>query len=185
MENQINQEIKSENNISQIALVVVVLLVAIGYFALTGARERADKNQVYTSTETAATIEPQQSPIGSDSAKIKVENTKMEDKLIIEDQVVGTGDEAVAGKTITVNYTGTLTNGTKFDSSYDHGTPFTFTLGAGQVIAGWDQGFNGMRVGGKRKLTIPPTLGYGSAGAAGVIPPNATLIFVVELLKVE
>ncbi len=104
--------------------------------------------------------------------------------LQIVDEVVGTGAEAVAGKEITVNYKGTLTDGTKFDSSYDRNQPFKFVLGAGQVIAGWDQGFAGMKVGGKRKLTIPPELGYGSAGAGASIPPNATLIFEVELLNV-
>ncbi len=104
--------------------------------------------------------------------------------LQIVDEVVGTGAEAVAGKEIMVNYVGTLTNGTKFDSSYDRNQPFKFVLGAGQVIAGWDQGFAGMKVGGKRKLTIPPELGYGSAGAGASIPPNATLIFEVELLNV-
>lgn len=104
--------------------------------------------------------------------------------LQMVDSVVGTGDEAVAGKKVTVHYTGTLTDGTKFDSSVDRGQPFSFTLGAGEVIQGWDQGFAGMKVGGKRKLTIPPSLGYGSR-PAGSIPPNSTLIFDVELLKVE
>ena len=107
------------------------------------------------------------------------------EELKIEDIVAGTGVEAVAGKNVTVHYTGTLTDGTKFDSSLDRGTPFTFTLGAGEVIKGWDQGVAGMKVGGKRKLTIPPSLGYGERGAGGVIPPNSTLIFEVELLKVE
>jgi FKBP-type peptidyl-prolyl cis-trans isomerase len=123
----------------------------------------------------------------SDSGKtLGVETSKnMEDKLIIQDEVVGTGAEAVSGKKITVNYTGTLTNGTKFDSSLNPGrTPFTFNLGAGEVIAGWDQGFSGMKVGGKRKLTIPSSLGYGSSDM-GVIPPNSVLIFDVELLDVE
>lgn len=105
--------------------------------------------------------------------------------LKIEDLVVGTGKEAVAGDTITVNYLGTLVDGTKFDSSYDRNQPFKFTLGAGQVIAGWDQGFTGMKVGGKRKLTIPPELGYGSRGAGSSIPPDSTLIFEVELLDVS
>lgn len=111
--------------------------------------------------------------------------TKMEDKLIIEDVKVGTGDLATSGKKITVNYAGTLTDGTKFDSSYDRGTPFTFNLGAGEVIKGWDQGFDGMKVGGKRKLTIPGSLAYGKDGIPGTIPGNAALIFEVELLKVE
>lgn len=108
-----------------------------------------------------------------------------EDQLKIEDLKVGTGAEAVTGKKITVNYKGTLTDGTKFDSSYDRNEPFTFNLGAGEVIKGWDQGFAGMKVGGKRKLTIPSSLGYGEAGAPPQIPSNATLIFEVELLKVE
>lgn len=101
------------------------------------------------------------------------------------DQVVGTGTTAVTGKTVSVHYTGWLTNGQKFDSSVDRGQPFSFPLGAGRVIKGWDEGVQGMKVGGKRKLTIPSELGYGTRGAGGVIPPNATLIFDVELLGVQ
>jgi len=101
------------------------------------------------------------------------------------DQVIGTGDAAVAGKTASVHYSGWLENGKKFDSSVDRGQPFSFPLGAGRVIKGWDEGVQGMKVGGKRKLTIPSDLGYGSRGAGGVIPPNATLIFDVELLAVR
>jgi FKBP-type peptidyl-prolyl cis-trans isomerase len=101
------------------------------------------------------------------------------------DQVVGAGDVAVAGKTVSVHYTGWLENGKKFDSSVDRGQPFSFPLGAGRVIKGWDEGVQGMKIGGKRKLTIPSDLGYGSRGAGGVIPPNATLIFDVELLGVR
>ena len=101
------------------------------------------------------------------------------------DQVIGTGDLAEAGKTTTVHYTGWLENGKRFDSSVGRGQPFTFPLGAGRVIKGWDEGVAGMKVGGKRKLTIPPSLGYGSRGADGVITPNATLIFDVELLGVR
>src|SRR5687767_3286802 len=104
--------------------------------------------------------------------------------LKIEDIVAGDGLEAKAGMKVVVHYTGWLTNGTKFDSSKDRGTPFSFLLGKGQVIKGWDQGVQGMKVGGKRKLTIPPEMGYGSRGAGGVIPPNATLVFEVELLGV-
>jgi FKBP-type peptidyl-prolyl cis-trans isomerase FkpA len=105
--------------------------------------------------------------------------------LNIEDIKVGDGAEAVAGKTVSVHYTGWLTNGTKFDSSLDRGQPFQFPLGAGRVIRGWDEGVAGMKVGGKRKLTIPPEMGYGARGAGGVIPPNATLVFEVELLGVR
>jgi FKBP-type peptidyl-prolyl cis-trans isomerase FkpA len=105
--------------------------------------------------------------------------------LKMEDSQVGAGAVAEAGKQVTVHYTGWLTNGTKFDSSKDRGQPFTFQLGAGQVIKGWDQGVAGMKVGGVRKLTIPSNLAYGANGAGGVIPPNATLVFEVELLGVN
>ena len=102
----------------------------------------------------------------------------------IEDVVIGTGAEATAGKLISVHYNGKLEDGTVFDSSVER-DPFEFVLGAGQVIEGWDKGFDGMKVGGKRTLTIPPEMGYGATGAGGVIPPNATLIFDVELLDVK
>jgi FKBP-type peptidyl-prolyl cis-trans isomerase len=98
--------------------------------------------------------------------------------------MVGTGATAAAGKTVKVHYTGWLTSGKKFDSSLDRGQPFSFPLGGGQVIKGWDEGVAGMKVGGKRQLRIPPELGYGARGAGGVIPPNATLIFDVELLDI-
>jgi FKBP-type peptidyl-prolyl cis-trans isomerase FkpA len=107
-------------------------------------------------------------------------------ELKIEDTKVGTGTLAEAGKRVSVHYTGRLTNGKTFDSSKNRGEPFAFQLGAGEVIKGWDQGVAGMKVGGTRKLTIPPSLAYGEAGAGGsVIPPNATLVFEVELLGVE
>ncbi|MDO9602530.1 MAG: FKBP-type peptidyl-prolyl cis-trans isomerase [Rhodocyclaceae bacterium] len=104
--------------------------------------------------------------------------------LIIEEIVEGSGDTATAGQTVSVHYTGWLANGSKFDSSKDRNDPFDFPLGGRQVIAGWDEGVQGMKVGGTRKLTIPPNLGYGARGAGGVIPPNATLVFEVELLQI-
>ena len=105
--------------------------------------------------------------------------------LVIEDLVVGSGDAASAGQRVSVHYTGWLADGKKFDSSKDRGEPFMFSLGRGEVIRGWDEGVTGMKVGGTRKLTIPPDLGYGARGAGGVIPPNATLLFEVELLGVR
>ncbi len=104
--------------------------------------------------------------------------------LEFEDLIVGEGDTAAAGQQVTVHYTGWLTDGKKFDSSKDRRDPFVFSLGQGSVIKGWDEGVQGMKVGGTRKLTIPPALGYGHRGAGGVIPPNATLVFEVELLGV-
>jgi FKBP-type peptidyl-prolyl cis-trans isomerase FkpA len=109
----------------------------------------------------------------------------MSDGLKFTDDTVGTGAEAQAGKTVSVHYTGWLLDGTKFDSSRDRNQPFSFPLGGGRVIKGWDEGVAGMKVGGKRTLVIPPNLGYGAQGAGGVIPGNATLKFEVELLDVK
>lgn len=114
-----------------------------------------------------------------------MERTKTPSGLIIEEITVGDGAEAAAGHTVSVHYTGWLTDGSQFDSSHDRDEAFDFRLGARQVISGWDEGVQGMKVGGVRKLTIPPELGYGRRGAGGVIPPDATLVFEVELLEIR
>jgi FKBP-type peptidyl-prolyl cis-trans isomerase len=125
-----------------------------------------------------------QSP-NSGPSKVEGKGNTMLGGLRYWDIQVGNGAEATRGDRVTVHYTGWLENGKKFDSSRDRQKPFQFQLGAGQVIKGWDQGVAGMKVGGKRQLRVPPELGYGSQGAGNVIPPNATLIFDVELLKVN
>ena len=120
------------------------------------------------------------------SCSEKKDSITMDNGLVIEDIIEGDGKEANDYNKVVVNYTGKLEDGSVFDSSLSPGKePFTFTLGVGSVIKGWDMGVKGMKVGGKRKLTIPPELGYGDRGAGNVIPPKATLIFEVELLEVE
>ncbi|MBI4127594.1 MAG: FKBP-type peptidyl-prolyl cis-trans isomerase [Parcubacteria group bacterium] len=145
--------------------IILILIAALVYF-------------VATSKPPAPTGSPSPSPVSTGAEDTTTFG------LQVEDLVVGTGAEAKNGDTLEVHYVGTLTNGVQFDSSYSRGQPFTFTLGQEQVIQGWDQGLLGMKVGGKRKLTIPPELGYGPV-AQGLIPPNSTLIFEVDLLKVN
>jgi FKBP-type peptidyl-prolyl cis-trans isomerase FkpA len=125
------------------------------------------------------------SPTFLQGATMSATSTTTPSGLKYEEIKQGDGDVATAGKTVSVHYTGWLTNGKKFDSSKDRGQPFEFPLGGGRVIKGWDEGVQGMKVGGVRKLTIPPELGYGSRGAGGAIPPDSTLVFEVELLKVR
>lgn len=135
-------------------------------------------------------LHQQSSKQGADVLDTEVVNEKNEDVImttqdfLIEDLTLGTREEAANGKKVKVHYTGTFTDGIKFDSSLDQGKAFEFVLGTGQVIKGWDLGIAGMKVGGKRKLTIPPHLAYGEKGSGNVIPPNATLIFEVELLEI-
>ena len=138
----------------------------------TTAPETSQATQQQATNPTATT---QTNPVGGDVQK-----------LVIEDLSVGNGTEAVKGKSVSVHYSGKLTNGTEFDSSIKRGTPFEFRLGEGMVIKGWEEGVVGMKVGGKRKLTIPPDMAYGPRGAGnGLIPPNATLVFEIELKAVN
>ncbi|MFA6297285.1 MAG: FKBP-type peptidyl-prolyl cis-trans isomerase [Candidatus Paceibacterota bacterium] len=170
-----------------VAVVVTIAVVAIffGGLAFYSNNNKVQSNVSLEVATTSVDVINNEATTSTQIKKTTMEPITTADGLIIQDEVVGTGAEAKAGQQVTVNYSGTLTNGTKFDSSYDRGQPFVFTLGVGQVIKGWDEGFAGMKIGGKRKLTIPSELGYGAQGAGGVIPPNATLIFEVELLGVK
>jgi peptidylprolyl isomerase len=148
-----------------VLLIVILLVIAFAIFLLMKPREIMAPDNA-KNTQQASLIQEM------DTVKIEVLQE-------------GTGEVSKTGDTITVHYVGTLTDGTKFDSSVDRGQPFSFTLGENRVIQGWEQGLLNMKVGEKRRLTIPSSLGYGSYGAGGVIPPNATLIFEVELLKIN
>jgi hypothetical protein len=154
----------------RIAILVVVLLLVAGVVFLVYYNSRPQQN---TSIQPAVGL-PDISGLTTTTSGLQ-----------LKDVTVGTGAEAQAGDTVFVHYTGWLTDGTKFDSSLDRGQPFSFPLGAGRVIAGWDEGVAGMKEGGKRILVIPADLGYGAGGAGDVIPPNAVLIFEVELLDIQ
>ena len=155
-------------------LAALMLLAAFGCAHNSGSTSSSTSSTNTTAKATTTTTAPAAGNVQVLSGGVRAEDLK-----------VGDGALAETGTNVTVHYTGWLTDGTKFDSSVDRGDPFKFRLGAGQVIRGWDEGVKGMRVGGKRKLTIPPDMGYGAAGAQGVIPPNATLVFDVELLDVK
>lgn len=136
-----------------------------------------------TKPTASASAKPAEKP--AEPAKPAETAPPSNEKLEMKDLAVGKGAEAKAGDNVKVHYVGTLTDGKEFDSSKKHGQPFEFELGAGRVIKGWDQGVAGMKVGGKRKLTVPPSLAYGARGFPPVIPPNSTLVFEVELLDVK
>ena len=156
-----------------IAIIAAVVVAAV-IIIITNSKVASEPTQTATSSVTT-------------NQTTTMESTTLPDGLQITDLVVGTGTQAMAGDTVSVDYVGTLTNGKQFDSTAAHGgQPFSFVLGAGQVIRGWDEGVVGMRVGGERKLVIPPSLGYGSQSVGnGLIPANSTLIFTVNLLAVQ
>ena len=172
-----------------IALALAATLLTVGCNET--AKQSSSTSSSSSTTSTSATITPAPEAQPAPAAQPATGATeggqlhKLASGLQYQDLAVGSGKMAEAGMNVSVHYTGWLTDGTKFDSSLDRGQPFKFQLGAGQVIQGWDEGVKGMRIGGKRKLTIPPDMGYGARGAGGVIPPNATLVFDVELLDVQ
>lgn len=171
--------------VKQVLLYVIILVVVgVGIWLFT--RKGSTPTDLYSATTTpSASASPSASPTATPTPAKPINSTTLKDGLKIEDEVIGTGTAAKAGDSVSVQYTGWLTNGTKFDSSFDHGQAFTFLLGGGQVIKGWDEGVVGMKAGGKRRLTIPAALAYGNQSVAnGLIPANSTLIFEVELVSI-
>lgn len=160
---------------------IVIVTAAVAYFMFDYRNKSADADRAAENR----TVPPPATPMEQKSQDQRGESEERFIDMKADILRPGSGEGAKAGNTVTVHYTGTLENGQKFDSSLDRGEPFSFKLGAGTVIRGWDAGLVGMKVGEKRRLTVPPELGYGSRGVPGVIPPNATLIFEVELLGIR
>lgn len=164
-----------------VVCVVVLFLAQIGG----NQPDTAVATQLTATTPAPTTITENNTLIASKKTMSDANTVTTPSGLKYIELVEGTGATPKSGQTVVVHYTGTLENGTKFDSSRDRNDPFKFKIGAGQVIKGWDEGLSTMKIGGRRQLIIPPDLGYGARGAGGVIPPNATLIFDVELLKIS
>ncbi len=162
-----------------IVIIVFVVLAALVYLQLSNNKENPNTQLLGQVNFPTASSQTSTSTTTTPSPTVTVNQLQMADIKI------GTGSAVKSGDTVKINYAGTLTNGQKFDSSYDRGQPFETQIGVGKVIKGWDLGVIGMKVGGKRRLIIPPDLGYGEKGVGGVIPPNATLVFDLELLEIK
>ncbi len=177
----------SKNQVIILLSIIIAIFLVVGYFEIAkcDCQKNLENNSADVATEQENTINQNQEitvPVTEPTEQLNTNSMELQKEILKE----GTGDKQIVnGETAVVHYTGWLTDGTKFDSSVDRGTPFEFKLGAGQVITGWDQGVSGMKVGEKRKLTIPYTLAYGEAGIPGAIPAKATLIFEVELLGIK
>ncbi len=175
----------------KIIILVVAILMVLGVIIIRdksiAPTTETDKSNQADQSQSRSQSQSQTTPQQTDQNSNNNSNNQNSMKLKIETTQPGTGNQVVKnGDTVSVQYTGKLTDGTVFDSTANHGgQPFTFTVGAGQVIQGWDQGLLGMKVGEKRTLTIPPSLGYGESGVPGVIPPNATLIFDIQLVSIK
>jgi len=160
-------------------------LATLAAVALAGCQQTGTTEKSSTASSTTTASAPSESPSATTGGAMEVQERTLPGGLKVSDLKIGSGPMAESGRTVSVHYTGWLTDGTKFDSSLDRGEPIGFQLGTGAVIRGWDEGLKGMRVGGKRKLTIPSGMAYGAAGRPPVIPPDATLVFEVELMDVK
>lgn len=180
----------SKNFVPFLIVLVIILIGGFGIlFMLNQNNIKTDELDVANQADpTGVILPPPQTtaPTNVPSVTPQILNTQtLESGLIIEDEKIGEGEEVKSGDTISIHYTGTFTNGQKFDSSLDRSQPFETQIGAGKVIKGWDEGVIGMKIGGKRRLIIPPALAYGEQGVPGSIPPNSTLIFELELLEIK